>query len=159
MKIIAKRLLCGMCAVMMAACMLAGCAQSAGSDTGASNEPPVQSESPAQTEEQTEQEAEDTIDYCGVWYSGAEYDSETHEQELTIHSIDGDIITFSIFYYRLASYDYQTAVLDSDGIARFTIDDGYDVLTGSIELGESITVCIEQSTNDFILTGACEYTR
>ena len=98
--------------------------------------------------------------YIGEWCY--DYISNGNwNQVLTIHSIEGNTIYFDLFYYRLASFDNQTAIIQKDGTAHFTATtyDNEYALKGILAFGDTVTVYITHSADTYVDAGICEYTR
>ena len=92
-------------------------------------------------QEQPEIIVHDINEYIGYWgITGSQ------EEELTIHSVSGDSVVFSIWYYRLASVDYVTVLIDGNK-ATFSNDE----ISGELTFGdEVITVDIFKSDVAYI---------
>lgn len=96
--------------------------------------------------------------YIGQW--GNHYLSDgLCDRILTIHSISGNVLCFDLFYYRIANFTNQIAVINPDGTASFTLTDGSNSVSGMLAFGDTIVVYINQSEHPYIDAGLVEYTR
>ena len=97
--------------------------------------------------------------YAGDW--GYDHISgSSWERVLTIRSIEKDKIIFDLFYYRLANFENQTAVINSDGTASFTVKEGDSTVEGVLGFNDGVvTVKIIQSYHDNVDTDTVEYGR
>lgn len=96
--------------------------------------------------------------YMGQWGNNHLSDG-VWERTLTIHSVSGNSIYFDLFYYRIANFTNQTAVINSDGTASFTLSDGSYTVSGKLAFDDNVTVYIHQSWHPYIDAGLMEYAR
>lgn len=87
--------------------------------------------------------------YLGEWVNGY-ISGNIWDRTLTINSIEGNHINFDIEFYRIMGYENQTATINSDGSITFIAADEYSSIAGSIELNDSITMHINESTFEYI---------
>lgn len=81
------------------------------------------------------------------------------ERILTIHSVNDNVVVFDLFYYRLASFENQTATINSDGTASFTITVGSESIQGKLGFNENLTVYITKSMHPFVRADLTIYSR
>lgn len=94
----------------------------------------------------------DYSSYTGVWQQYT-FSSTIPETELIIHSISGNEVKYDILMYRLAGYENQTAIINSDGVIQFdTVVNEYsnDPIHGNIKLSDNkavLTIASSENPN------------
>ncbi len=84
-------------------------------------------------------------DFLGYWDIG-----NAQERELTVSSVDGDMIWFSLWYYRLFSIDNVSATLH-ENVASFSYYDYGVSISGTLTFDRSsITVSITESNHEYM---------
>lgn len=96
--------------------------------------------------------------YLGNWVYGG-ISGSIDERTLTISSIDSTCINFDLSYYKIANFSEQTAIIHTDGTAKFIVSNEEYTISGIMAFGDDVTIYITQSNHPHIKADLQKYER